>query len=313
MKHKYIIMRMLVILILLIASKSAFSQQDPMYTQYMFNTQVINPAYAGSWESFGFLALSRLQWVGFKDAPRTNMLSIQAPTRKLKAAFGLNLVQDKVGFEKRVGLFGDYSYKISFSENTSLRMGIKAGFTNYSHNLTEHTLPDGTDFDPLFQSDVEQRFIPNFGVGFLLSSEKYYLGLSSPKLLNSTIRLSSTNYSVFSEFRHFFLIGGYVFPIAEKLKFKPSFLAKATLGIPLEVDFSASFLFNEKVWIGAMYRTGDSFGFLAQWVFDNNLRIGYSYDVTTTQLKNYHSNTHEIMISYELNFVKETIVSPRYF
>jgi type IX secretion system PorP/SprF family membrane protein len=313
MKWKYKISSGLVILFFLVTSKFAFSQQDPMYTQYMFNTQVINPAYAGSWESFGFLALSRLQWVGFKDSPRTNMLSFQAPTRKLKVAFGLNLVQDKVGFEKRFGVFGDYSYKISFNENTSLRMGIKAGFTNYSHNLSQHTLPDGTDFDPLFQGDVEQRFIPNVGVGFLLSSQKYYLGLSSPKLLNSKIQFSSTNYSVFAEFRHFFLIGGYVFPIYEKLKFKPSFLAKATLGSPLEVDLSANFLFNEKVWIGAMYRTGDSFGFLAQWVFDNNLRIGYSYDITTTQLKNYHSNTHEIMISYELNFVKETIVSPRYF
>lgn len=301
------------LMMLLSIPRSGFAQQDPMYTQYMFNTQTINPAYAGSWESFGFLALSRLQWIGIDGAPITNTFSFQAPTRSYRFGYGINLVHDKIGYTNRLGVFGDYSYVISFNNRTKLRMGLKAGFTSLSHDLNAHTLYPDNQPDPLFQGEIERRLLPNFGVGVLLDNDRYYVGLSSPKLINNQIENSNTNYSAFAEFRHFFLIGGYVFDVNDYVKFKPTFLVKATLGAPVEADISANFLFNEKFWIGAMYRTGDAVGVIAQWVFQERLRIGYAYDYSISQLRGLHFNTHELMVSFELRLVKQRIVSPRYF
>jgi type IX secretion system PorP/SprF family membrane protein len=303
-----------VFLIMLITiPRLGFGQQDPMYTQYMFNTQTINPAYAGSWESFGFLVLSRLQWIGIDGAPVTNTFSFQAPTRSYKFGYGINLVHDKIGYTNRLGLFGDYSYVIGFNNRTKLRMGLKAGFTSLSHNLNAHTLYPDDEPDPLFQGAIKRRLLPNFGVGILLDNERFYVGISSPKLINNQIDDSYTNYSAFAEFRHFFFIAGYVFDVNRYIKFKPTFLLKATMGAPVEADISANFLFNEKFWLGGMYRTGDAVGIIAQWVFHDRLRIGYAYDYSISQLQGLHFNTHELMVSFELRLVKQRIVSPRYF
>lgn len=291
----------------------AFGQQDPMYTQYMFNTQTINPAYAGSWGSFGFLVLSRMQWVGIDNAPLTNTFSFQAPTKNLKFGYGINLIQDRVGHENRLGLFADYSYAIDFDNNRFLRFGLKAGFTNYSNNLNAYTLYPNDSNDPLYIGYKHSLFMPNFGVGLHYDSERFYIGVSSPKLLNNKIENSDVNYSGYAEFRHFFLSSGFVFNVYDNIKFKPTFLAKLTSGAPVEFDFSANFLFNEKMWLGAMYRTGDAVGAIAQWIFDNGLRVGYAYDFSISQLRGMHFNTHEIMLSYELQIVKQAIVSPRYF
>jgi type IX secretion system PorP/SprF family membrane protein len=301
------------LLLLLTIPRYGYAQQDPMYTQYMFNTQTINPAYAGSWESFGFLALSRLQWVGINGAPVTNTFSFQAPTRNYMFGYGLNLIHDKIGLTNRFGVFGDYSYAIEFNNNTKLRMGLKAGFTSLSHNLNAHTLYPDDVADPMFQGVLERRFLPNFGVGLFLDNDRYYIGLSSPKLINNRIEDSSVNYSAYAEFRHFFFITGYVFDITNNVKFKPTFLVKATFGAPVEADVSANLLFNEKFWLGAMYRTGDAVGFIAQWLFDDRLRVGYAYDYSISQLRGMHFNTHELMVSYELRIIKQAIVSPRYF
>jgi len=301
------------LIMLMAIPRLSFAQQDPMYTQYMFNTQTINPAYAGSWESIGFLVLSRLQWAGIDGAPVTNTFSFQAPTQSYKFGYGVNLIHDKIGQTSRFGVFGDYSYVIGFNNRTRLRMGLKAGFTNLSHDLNAHTLyPDDVP-DPLFQGTLERRFLPNFGVGVLLNNERYYVGLSSPKLINNRIEDSSANYSAYAEFRHFFFIAGYVFDMSKNIKFKPTFLLKATTGAPVEADISANFLFNERFWIGAMYRTGDAVGIIAQWLFQDRLRIGYAYDYSISQLQGMHFNTHELMVSFELRLVKQRIVSPRYF
>ena len=313
MKSKLNIIQGLGILVLAITVNTSYGQQDPMYTQYMFNTETINPAYAGTWESIGFMALARQQWVGFEGAPQTYTLSFQAPLRNEKVALGLNMISDKVGLEKRFSLFGDYSYLVKMNERTNLRLGLKAGFTNYTNNLQAYQLyPDGLS-DPLFQGEIDTKFMPNFGVGAFLYNSNYYVGLSIPKIVHNDFKNNFNNYSVQAEMRHYFLIAGVVLDLNEWLAFKPTFLTKATLGAPVEFDFSANFLLKERLWLGAMYRTGDSFGFIAQWVFDKKLRVGYAVDFTTTKLQGYHSGTHEIMVSYELKFLREQFVSPRYF
>jgi len=316
MKAKLNIIKSLGILAIIVASFTSNAQQDPMYTQYMFNTQTVNPAYAGTWESVGFLVLGRQQWAGWDGAPQTYTFTMQAPLKNERVALGLDVISDKVGLEKRFYMFADYSYLVPVSEKTNLRLGLKGGFTNYSHNLEDHTIIDPND--PSFIGEIEHSFKPNFGVGAFLYSKKAYVGFSIPKIVNSKFETNSNeNFSIEGEIRHYFLIAGAVFDLGENVKFKPTGLAKASFssetGSPLQFDITGNFLIKEKLWLGAMYRTGSSYGFIAQWIFAEKLRVGYAIDFSTNNLKNHNNGTHEIMVSYELRFKKEEVVSPRYF
>jgi len=303
------------ILAIVLVSFNSNAQQDPMYTQYMFNTQTINPAYAGTWESVGFLVLGRQQWAGWDGAPQTYTFTMQAPLKNERVALGLDVISDKVGFEKRFYLFADYSYLVPVNEKTNLRLGLKGGFTNYTHNLEDHTIIDPND--PSFIGEIEHKIKPNFGVGAFLYSKKAYVGFSIPKVVNSKFDNNYENFSIKGEMRHYFLMAGMVFDLGENVKFKPTALAKASFssetGSPLQFDVTGNFLIKEKLWLGAMFRSGDSFGFIAQWMFADKLRVGYAIDFSTTNLRNYNNGTHEVMVSYELRFKKEEVVSPRYF
>ncbi len=288
-------------------------QQDPMYTQYIFNLQTINPAYAGSWQGIGVMALSRLQWINFKGHPSTQTFSFQSPLKSDNVGIGLNMIVDKVGLEKKLSVNIDYSYKILLSEITSLRFGLKGGFTNYSNNLLMYEqypdlIPDGA-----FQTNIENKFMPNFGFGLYLSSEKYYLSLSLPRIIENNYQSNVTNFTTKSEVRQFYFAGGAIYKIAENIQFKPTFMTKTVVGTPFQYDLSANFLLAEKFWIGGMYRSGDAFGVIAQWIVNNNLRFGYAFDFTTTELQNYHNGIHELMISYEFNYSKRRYTSPRFF
>jgi len=297
--------------LLFLISSTVYAQQEPMYTQYMFNTQTINPAYTGTWESMGFMVLAREQWTGFDNAPSTQTFTFQTLGKNEKVGIGLSAIHDKFGLEKRLAIYADYSYLVKLDNELNLRLGLKGGFSDYSNNLYDYTVID--EGDPMFQGEIDTRFMPNFGVGAFLYKKKYYLGLSVPKILQTNFENNYNNYSTKAEMRHFYLIGGYVFDLSDNLKFKPTVLSKVASGTPAQFDFSANFLIADRVWLGAMYRTGDSFGFIAQWLIDKKLRLGYAVDFTTSKLQNYQDGTHEIMISYELRFLKEKFVSPRYF
>ena len=307
-----IIKRTALLTLLILGALLSKGQQDPMYTQYIFNLQTINPAYAGYWQTMGVTLLSRHQWVGLNGHPTTQTFSFQTPLRSQNVGLGFNAVIDKVGLEKTLLLNVDYSYRILLSDNTSLRFGVKAGITNYSNNLPEYVHSDN-EVDLPFQTAVENKLMPNFGFGLFLSSPKYYLSFSMPKILENNYQSSVNNYSTKSQLRHFFFAGGMMFDLSENIKFKPSFMTKTVAGSPFEFDLSANFLLAEKFWIGGMYRSGDAFGAIAQWIFNKSLRLGYAYDFTTTDLKNYQNGVHEIMISYEFNLAKRIIISPRYF
>lgn len=297
--HQYKTIRNLFLLLMLLANRSE-AQQDPMFTQYNFNLQTINPAYAGTWENAGFLVLGRHQWVGMLGAPTTYTFSFQTPVKFQNFALGMNVIADKVGMEKRLGANIDYSYRLLITNKTNLRLGIKAGVTAYTNNLTEYTGYPGEPEDPMFMTDIETKFMPNFGVGAFLSNDDYYVGISTPKILNTKFKNNFSNFSTTAELRHFFLIGGYVFKLSDYVSFKPTFLARVIWGASTVADVSANFLLGEKVWLGANYRTGDSFGFIGQWIFENRLRIGYGFDYSVTPLQSFHSATHEVMVSYEL-------------
>lgn len=297
----------------LLAVKYSQAQQDPMYTQYNFNTQLINPAYTGSWDRMGFVVLGRHQWVGMAGAPSTYTLSMQSPVKNNNMALGLNVVNDRLGLEKRLMISGDYSYRLELSEETFLRLGLTAGVTNYQNNLSEYTMYPGDAPDHMFQGEINVRFMPNFGVGAFMYSDKYYMGLSLPRILQNEFRNNYNNFSTFSSMRHFYFHGGYVFDLSQDVRFKPTMLVKATLGAPVELDLTGNFLLRERIWLGAMLRTFDSYGFIAQWIIDRQLRFGYSIDFTTTRLRHHHQGTHEVMVSYEIGTPRRKWSTPRMF
>lgn len=300
------------ILILLLAAFISSAQQDPMFTQYYFNTQTVNPAYAGTWESMGFLVLGRHQWTGFPGAPKTYTLSVQTPTRNEKVGLGFNIVNDKYGYVKTIGLMGDYSYRLQVGQESYLRLGLKAGFTNYSNDLSRYLQDPDSPYDPSGDDMIDVKFMPNFGVGAFLYGENYYVSLSIPKMVQNKFTNNYNNFSTQAEVRHLFLLAGYVFTLSSDLKFKPTFLTKAVMDAPVEFDLTANFLLRDKVWLGAMYRTGDAYGFVAQWVIDKQLRLGYAVDFTTTRLQHHHNGTHEVMISYEIG-LRRKWSTPRMF
>lgn len=303
-----------VALALLILSGPLYSigQQDPMYTQYIFNLQTVNPAYAGSWRTMGFTALGRYQWVGMAGHPTTQTFSFQTPFKSENVGIGLNIVHDQLGSERRIMLNLDYSYRIAIDDNVSLRFGLKGGFTNYNNDLSSLHPADGLP-DPVLLGVVENKFMPNVGFGMFLSSSKYYLSLSLPRLIQNSFQENSGNFSKMSEARQLYFAGGFVFNISDNVKFKPTFMTKTVAGSPFQYDISANFLLVEKFWIGGMYRSGDSFGAIVQWIVNNKFRVGYAADFTITDLKNYQHGVHEVMISYEIDFTKRRYASPRYF
>jgi type IX secretion system PorP/SprF family membrane protein len=284
-----------------------------MYTQYIFNLQTVNPAYAGSWQTMGFLALTRLQWVGIPGHPVTQTFSFQSPLSTPNVGVGFNVVHDELGSERRIMVNLDYSYRVMLNENSSLRFGLKGGFTNYNNDLSSlQPYPDGIP-DPVLSGVIENKFMPNVGFGLFLSSQKYYLSLSLPKLIQNSFEDNAGNFSKMSEVRQLYFAGGIVYNLSENVKFKPTFMTRVVEGSPFQYDISANFLLAEKLWIGGMYRSGNTYGVIAQWVINNRFRVGYAADFTTGGLQNYYQGTHEVMLSYEIAFTKRRYVSPRYF
>ena len=310
MKMKSLAKRLMLAASLTCLALAGFGQQEPMFTQYIFNMQTVNPGYAGSWQTLGFMAVTRHQWVGIEGNPSTQTFSLQTPFRSENVGVGLNIMHDRIGLEKRLMFDIDYSYRIAVSNRSSLRLGIKAGFTNYSNPLGLYTTYPGAS-DPNFQGEVTNKFMPNIGAGLFLSSDRYYVGISAPKLVESVFKNQENEVNVLQDYRHYYLIGGVVFDLSRSVKFKPTVFTRVVVGAPVQYDISANFLFAEKFWLGAMYRSGDAVGVVAQWIYKNKFRVGYATDFTITDLRNYHKGTHEIMLSYEIDWSR--FVSPRYF
>ncbi|OMP30890.1 type IX secretion system membrane protein PorP/SprF [Mangrovimonas sp. DI 80] len=291
------------------------AQQLPQFTQYMYNTISINPAYAGSRETLSIVGLHRSQWVGLEGAPTTQTLSIHSPLRNEKIGLGLSFINDELGYENFSYLYGDFSYSIHTGENTKLSFGVKAGFTHY--NIDMALLNDPSIAQDPFFNDVSNRWSPNFGAGVLWHSNRWYIGLSAPRLLNTDYNkgtVGGTDY-VAVERNNYYLTGGYVFDLGDNTKFKPAMLLKATNGAPMSFDFTANFLFYEKLWLGAGYRIDERAGEIsgiADFQISKQIRIGYAYGYPLSDLRPYTSGTHEILLMFEL-FKTQRVKSPRYF
>jgi type IX secretion system PorP/SprF family membrane protein len=305
-----------IIVSLSILAIGTFAQQDAMYTHYMFNTQGVNPAYAGTRDAFTVTALHRSQWVGFDGAPVTQSLTMHTPLLNDKLGLGLSVVNDVVGPIKSTSFNVDFSYKIKIGDSGGkLSFGLKGGGNLMSGTLS--SLSTETAGDNSFTNNIQSQFLPNFGFGMYYYETKWYVGLSTPRLLEndfkSNVVTGSTNPG--SEKRHYFLIAGAAFEINESLTFKPTTLVKVTTGAPVEIDLTAQFVIKEKFWVAPMWRSGDALGVLVGYQFTDQLSAGYSFDWSyTNKTFAYNGGSHEVMLRYDLLFNEQKkIRSPRYF
>ena len=288
-----------------------FSQQDPVFTQYMNNLLTIQPAYAGISGSLNITGISRAQWVGFEGAPNTNTLTISGALRKFNVGLGLSIINDKWGPIRQNGVYIDYAYRIRILQDQYLSFGLKGGFNISQAYLSDLWINDPND--QTFANDVKINFLPNLGVGIMWHSERFFLGASAPKFLKNRMR-SENGDNVYREVLHFYGMGGYVFFINDVLKFKPTILYRWAERTPSYIDFSGSLLLYDRVWIGTTYRFKNSYGLIFQFNVNNQLKFGYSYDQTTFHPSQVNSGTHEFLISYDfVSGRRGRQITPRYF
>ena len=296
----------------------ATAQQEPHFTQYMSNMSVINPAYAtGTPSVLNLGTLYRHQWAGIKGAPKTMTLFAHTPIND-KIETGISLVSDDIGdgAKKETNVFADFAYILQLDETQKLSFGLKAGFSNISTNFNGFKLNSGdVSTDLAFEENVNET-TPNIGVGAYYFTDNYYVGLSVPNILKSEHSGASNGQinSFGSRKVHGYLTGGYVFDINENFKLKPAAMAIFVEGSPVSVDLTANVLYNEKFELGAAYRFGDAVSVLMNVNVTPNLKIGYSYDYTTSNLSQFNSGSHEIVLLYNLNLLgKGYDKSPRFF
>lgn len=298
-----------------LSAVNGYSQQDAQFTQYMYNTININPAYAGSRGVLSIFGLHRTQWVGIDGAPKTNTFSLNTPIKNSNIGFGLSVINDRIGPSDETAISADISYSIPTSDKYKLSFGIKATADLLNVDFTKLNIYNPGD--PLAQYNIDNKFSPNVGAGIYYHSDKSYIGLSVPNFLETKHFDKGQNEfgsnSIASEKMHYYLIAGHVFDLSPSLKMKPAFLTKMVKGAPLQVDLSANFIYNERFTLGAAYRWDAAASLMAGFQINNSLFLGYGYDMEVTKLANYNSGSHEVFLRYELFKKAEKVVSPRFF
>ncbi len=294
----------------LVGINQAYAQQDPQYTQYMYNHSIINPAYAGTLEGLNIFGHYRTQWVGLEGAPKTATLSVTTPLGDSGLGLGVNFVNDHLGVMDDNTLSVDLSYSVDLNYQYKLSFGLNGSMSLL--DVTYSKLHIYNPSDPIAENDIKNEFSGNVGAGLFLYSDKAYVGLSAPGLLNR-YRYNDNAASAIKEKTHLYLTGGYVFDLTRDWKFKPAAMIKAVSGAPLQVDVSANFLYAERFTFGAAYRWDAAVSGLVGFQVTDNLMIGYSYDADTMKLANYNSGSHEIFLRFTLTKNNKRINTPRFF
>ncbi|WP_449401690.1 PorP/SprF family type IX secretion system membrane protein [Flagellimonas hymeniacidonis] len=289
------------------------AQQDAQYTQYMYNTVSVNPAYAGSRGHLSIAALYRNQWLGLDGAPETQTLNLHTPMGYRGVGLGISIVNDKIGPTSETYFDVDFSYTIQTSFDAKLSFGLKAS----AHMLDiRYSELDEFEIDPQLQSqqDIQNKFSPNIGAGIYYHTERFYTGLSVPRLLETT-HFDESSISTATEQINLYFITGYVWDLNPFLKFKPTLLTKAVQGAPIQVDLSANFMFNEKFIGGIAYRWDAAFSGLFGFRVSDEMFIGLAYDRETTDLgaATFNDGSFEVILRYD--FIKNigNLKSPRFF
>ena len=303
----------------LVSASFCFShaQQDPMYSQYMWNSLSVNPAYAGSADALSALMLIRKQWLGIAGAPHTQNTAVHMPDRMGKNAFGLNITNDQISYLGQTWTTLSYSYRI-ITNRGNLCLGLSASVYNYRINWNKAKLIDPNDVIPAIYG--RSMVLPNTGFGIYYYADNFYLGASVPHLLVNSlstftpgVKFDDKDVTVAALKRHYFVMGGYVFKPSPNLWFKPSFLYKYVYGAPMQFDFNLNLYFNQKFGIGTSFRSGDGIVALMEYHFTPQFTAGYGYDYPFTALNGYTSGSHELLLRYDFRFSNHAVVSPRVF
>ncbi|WP_029489711.1 PorP/SprF family type IX secretion system membrane protein [Aquimarina agarivorans] len=307
----------LIFLSLSLFCAGVFAQQDAQYTQYMYNTVAINPAYAGTRGALNVVGLHRSQWVGLEGAPRTQTLAIHSPIGIGRVGLGGSLVNDAVGPASETYFNIDFSYTIPTSAFGKLSLGLKAGGRLFNVDFNKLSQFDAND--DIFRNNIDGQFSPVVGIGGYYHTKKLYIGLSAPNLLQ-TKHFDTTNSSSIAESSfiakerlNYYLIAGYIFDLSDNVKFKPAALTKLVFGAPLQVDLSANFLFHDKFTAGLSYRWSAAVSALLAFQVSDSMLIGFSYDRDTTELQEKNDGSFELMLRFELIKKYSRLVTPRFF
>lgn len=286
------------------------AQQDPQYTQYMYNTLSVNSAYAGSLGHLAITGIYRTQWVGLEGAPNTQSFTLDTPIAK-NLGLGLSVVSEEIGPSEEQYIDANFSYTIQSGQTHKLSFGLKDGGRVINIDWTKGSHKDP---DVQFRENITNKFLPVVGAGLYWHGERDYIGIAIPNFLTrERYNYDDIADDLVNERMHVYLIGGIVFDLSAHTKFKPAVLVKYVAGAPLIADFSANFMFNNAITLGASYRTGDSVSAMASLQITPQFLVGYAYDYTTTELQTYNSGTHEIMLRFELVSRKKGLKSPRFF
>jgi type IX secretion system PorP/SprF family membrane protein len=294
--------------VLVLTSMFNYAQQDAQFTQYMYNTININPAYAGSRGALSIFALHRTQWVGLDGAPVTNTFSMNTPLNESNLGLGISIVNDKIGPTQENTISADISYSIPTSESFKLSFGMKATANLFSLDVNKL---NPVDNDPSLH-DFNNKFTPNIGAGIYLHSDKAYVGFSIPNFIE-TNRYNDNEVAIFKEKINYYLIGGYIFTISNDIQFKPAGLLKIVQGAPIQADISGNFMFMEKLTVGVAYRWNAAISGMVGFQISEGLHIGYGYDLETTHLDKYNSGSHEVFLRYDLFKNNTRMTTPRFF
>lgn len=297
-------------------SLGMFAQQDPQYTQYMYNTQIFNPAYSGNKEMLSAGLLYRTQWVGVDGAPKTALLTVDTPLGVTKnMGIGLSVMHDEIGIGKQTDIAIDYAYNVMLSYTTKLSFGVKAGLDVMDVDFTK--LDIYNPHDPAFQENIDNKWQPKIGAGIYLNTDRLYVGLSVPNFLETKhFKKGNTQgfQSVAAEKMHYYLIAGYVFDLTSDVKFKPATMIKAVQGSPLQVDVSANFLIHEKLTLGAAWRWDAAVSALAGFQINPGLFVGVGYDYQlNSDLAKHSDGSYEVILRFDLIRGVERILTPRFF
>lgn len=318
MKQLKVYFRTIALLGILLLSVASFSQQDPQFTQYMYNMSIINPAYAtGELDVLNLGGMYRTQWVGMEGAPRTASFFAHKPLSE-RIEVGISFTNDNIGdVVNESNIFTDFAYVIPVGLDSKLSFGAKAGVSFYNANFDGFVLQSGDrTTDSAFNDNIGQTF-PNLGFGAFFFRDNFYLGLSAPNILSRKhIETENGIAATGVENVHYFFTGGYVFDLSPSLKFKPAFMAKGVEGAPLALDITANVLFNEKIEAGLAYRLEDAVSALVNFRVSPEIRIGYAYDYSLTNLSEFNSGSHEIILLWDIDFFKTGEGydrSPRFF
>lgn len=301
-----------IILLVAFSAISSFSygQQQVMFTQYMFNGLALNPAYAGIHEGVSMSMLWREQWIGFDGAPSTQTVSIHSPINYRPISLGAVILRDQIGVTTQTGGYFSYAYRFKLSKKMRLSLGLQLSLQNYKSDFRGDAL---SSLDPTLTVGEVNETNQNIGTGIMWHSDRFYVGVSVPQLLNEEFDSSNPD-SDSKVVQHYFASAGYVFKFGKGLVVKPNILIKTVKGTPPQFDLNLNVLLSEFLWLGLSYRSLDSYDALVQLQLTPQLQLGYAFDfATTTDLKRVNSGSHEIMLNYIIALPTTKILTPRYF